>query len=369
MGPVDVGRTLRNERIRQGLSHRDVSRRLGIPEDQLRAAEAGTLGPTDQLSALKTVRQYADLLGFPGDRYALAILENWPTTMPGAFAAPAAFREDPTAAIPLGGAAGTAEDDFFGAPFTPAAADYVVYDAPYDPRHGGAAFDPGEATGIVPAIPIQTTAEVVRRNPMPFGLRALAVILVVAVVAGGAFLAVDKIHPSWLRAVGLDRSTPTTAAGTGSGSTGTTSGSGAGAATSGTGSTSTSTAPSTTQPPAHKKHKTTGSSGAVVADAFHPRSTSGTTATLDTGSAPVKLTVSATGGPCWVNVTAPTSTSPLFTGVMAAGGRHTFTVDHGASVELGSSAGRISARSKAGILSTYQPPAAPFTLSLVAAGG
>src|SRR5579862_9188980 len=76
---ADVGRALRQERTRQGLSLRDVSMRTGIPQDQLRAAETGSFDRPDGLAALKTVRRFADHLGLPGDRYALAILEQWPT--------------------------------------------------------------------------------------------------------------------------------------------------------------------------------------------------------------------------------------------------------------------------------------------------
>src|SRR5487761_1592506 len=75
----DVARSLRRERSRQGLSVKDVSTRTGIPVAQLRAAETGALNLPDQLSTLKTVRRYADFLGLPGDRYALALLEHWPT--------------------------------------------------------------------------------------------------------------------------------------------------------------------------------------------------------------------------------------------------------------------------------------------------
>jgi transcriptional regulator with XRE-family HTH domain len=345
LGPADVGRALRNERVRQGLSYRDVSRRLGIPEDQLRAAESGTLRPrADQLSALKTVRRFADLLGLPGDRYALAILESWPTTGPVELSSRSGPRDAPTATTPSVRAAGgagvalTANDDF--GPFTPFGAESDLFGATFDPRVDGL-LETGAATGIVPAVPIATTGRVVRRNPMPWPLRATAGILAAAVVVGGALLAVDQLHPSWLRGIGLVRSS----------------------------------VPASGATAAHDRHraathssvKSTGTghaSSAVVTDALRPHATSGRAATLDAGRAPVQLTVSAVGGPCWAEVTSPTSATPLFDGVLAAGTRQSFTVTHGAVIELGSASGRVSAASHSGHLSTYSPPVAPFTLSV-----
>lgn len=368
LGASDVGRALRNERIRQGLSHRDVSRRLGIPEDLLRAAESGTLGRADQLSTLKTVRRFADLLGLPGDRYALAILEQWPTA---AGAAPASRpgtgrRDEPTAATPAvargagawGAGAGAwagSESELFGSPFTPFdvelayGADYVPLDGRFDDLTTMQPIDTGDATGIVPAVPIATTGSVVRPTAMPAGMRVAAAVLAAAVVAGGALLAVDQVHPSWLRHIGLARTTVAPATPVGphhADAAGTAARHGAGSSASGT----------------------AGASGAVVTDALHPRSTSRSTASLDAGRAPVHLTISSVGGPCWVQVTSPTSSATMFAGVVPAGAHRSFTVQHGASVELGSAAGRVSVTSRSGRLTTYQPAAAPFTLSVRSSG-
>ena len=74
----EVGRSLRRARTTLGLSLKDVSERTGLPSELLRAAEVGTLDESDQLGTLRTVRHYADFLGLPGDRYALAVLECWP---------------------------------------------------------------------------------------------------------------------------------------------------------------------------------------------------------------------------------------------------------------------------------------------------
>ena len=370
VGATDVGRALRNERIRQGLSHRDVSRRLGVPEDQLRAAELGRLGRTDQLSTLKTVRRFADLLGLPGDRYALAILEQWPTAVHGGALGPgngAGRRDEPTAATPaVGDAAGGAAAGGLLGSFTPfddglpLDATFVDLDLPLGDRRpfgdgtnddaaaDDAPTDTGEVTGIVPAVPIATTGPVVRRSSTPMPVRAAAVVLGAAVVAGGALLAVDQVHPSWLRGIGPARTavpvaapaahhhTPADAGATGTATTATRNGS--------------------------------SRARAVVTDALRPQPTSAGTASLDAGPAPVRVTVSAVGGPCWVQVTSPTAPAALFAGIMTAGAHRSFTVAHGASVQLGSSAGRVSVASRTGRLSTYQAPVAPFTLSVHTSG-
>lgn len=355
LGPAEVGRALRNERLRQGLSHRDVSRRLGIPEDQLKMAESGRFGRTDQLSALKTVRRFADLLGLPGDRFALAILEQWPTTVrPGG--QPPPYRHEPTASVPAvrGGAVparrGGAVPAGRGGAVPAAPVNDITGMMPlgdFDPDFAlfDDQFDTGERTDMVPAVPIATTGSVVHRGAMPWPLRAAAVVLVVAVVVGGALLAVDRLHPAWLRSIGLARSsTPSTAAGT---------------------------RPTPGSPTGSRTHSSTGSgkgSGTLVTDTLRPRATSATAATLSAARSPVHVTVASVGGPCWVDITSPTSSSSLFSGVLSSGTHHSFTVTGSASIVLGSAAGRISATSGSAKLATYQPPVAPFTLSVQTGG-
>lgn len=378
-----VGRALRNERVRQGLSHRDVARQLGLPEEQLRAAESGTLATGDQLSVLKTVRRFADLLGLPGDRYALAILEQWPTAppvaAPGRGARSGGRLDDPTAAIPAVGAPGDAPasgvvpgDERSGEGVTPFEAGFAL-DATYvdltaPPTGTAGSLDTGDATGIVPAVPIATTGHVVRHNPMPMPLRVTAVVLVVAVIAGGAVLAIDRLRPSWLRSIEPARTTvpaPGRPVG-GAGPHGTSHGTVThGASTHGA---STNGASTNGASPGAGGPGTSGGSGAVVTDALRPQSTGGSAATVDAGAAPVQMTVSSVSGPCWVQVTSPTSIAPLFDGVVAAGAHHAFTLTHGATVELGSAAGRVSVTSSSGHLSTYRPPVAPFDLTVHVSG-
>jgi hypothetical protein len=350
---ADVGRSLRRERVRQGLSLRDVGVRTGISEDQLRAAEAGALQHPDQLATLKTVRRYADLLGLPGDRYALAILERWPTrgrpgTGPGVPVAPAHSAEpDPTGATaPAGGgrdagaaAAATATlawpsfdaplDAPFDAPFD------TVYDSPYD-----TAYD----TGVTPAVPLFDTSSVVRRRKPPLALRSAVAVLAVAVLAGGALLAIHRIHPSWLGAFGLARATPghrvlgSTAGGAPSSpNAGPRAAAGMSAATAGS------------------------PSGAKSLRADEVSTAAGT---VDAGASPFTVVVSAVGGPSWVQVSSPATATPLFSGTIAPGTSRSFTAGTSAAVRLGSVAGRVAVRSRSGRLPAFAPPAAPYTLMI-----
>lgn len=348
-GPLDVadvGRALRSERVRQGLSLRDVSRRLGVPEDRLRAAETGTIGRTDRLSALKTVRRFADLLELPGDRFALAVHEHWPAGPGSSTGSATARRDEPTATTPAVRtlpAPAPRGEIAFGSPFTPFDADFVTFDGSFDSIDsidgaGGLAFT-GDATGLAPAVPVATTRTAVRRPALPMPVRAAAAVLVLTVVAGGALLAVDRMHPSWLQGIGLTRSQASPAA---------------------------AADPHGHAPAPAAKAADARGANASGANALRPAVTSPQAATVSAGPGPVRLTVSSVGGPCWVQVTAPTSAAPLYSGDVTAGSSRTFSVGRGAAVELGSGAGRVSVTSDRGSLSTYQPRVAPFTLTVQA---
>ncbi|MGH9092202.1 MAG: helix-turn-helix domain-containing protein, partial [Acidimicrobiales bacterium] len=78
----ELARTLRRARTRQGLRLEDVSARTGLPLEQLQAIETGTVERIpDRVAILRTLRRYADHLGLPGDRFVLAAVDHWPTTL------------------------------------------------------------------------------------------------------------------------------------------------------------------------------------------------------------------------------------------------------------------------------------------------
>ena len=300
-----VGRLLGRERTRQGLSLPDVSRRTGIALDRLRAAEIGALDGIDGLATLTTVRRYADFLGLPGDRYALGILDRWPTR--------SAARAARSASLP-----------------GPPAAD-LHRSAPAD-------FEPAPAyghTGMTPAVPAVRSQ--VWSRPRHHGATALLQVLVgfvaLALVAGVALLAIDRLHPAWLREAGLaPPADPTLAAAPAP----------AGAQT-GAG--------------AHTGERR----GATLLEAHR---SSATTAAFDVPAARFTVTVAAAGGPCWVDVTAHATQAPLYAGVVDPGSPRSFSGRTPLVVELGSVAGRVSVSAPGVRSASYAPPAIPFNVTV-----
>ena len=76
----EIGRSLRRERTRQGLSIEEAS----FANCHNGSAAAGTREQNidrlpDRVQTLKALRHYADFLGLPGDRYTLVLIEHWPT--------------------------------------------------------------------------------------------------------------------------------------------------------------------------------------------------------------------------------------------------------------------------------------------------
>jgi hypothetical protein len=352
--------------------------RTGIPVDQLRAAETGAIDRPDGLATLKTVRRYADFLGLPGDRFALAILERWPTKGgPGPFGAtaPAAAQEaaaastqtaphaavpppqltGPTASLPALGslelpgppgdgtvrshtkngrapgengrkngrarANGESEPTPAG-PFSPV---QRVTPLPDDTGYWSAFSD----TGVTPAV--LAPEDQVRRRPrrgVPVALRAVVVLVTLAVLAGLALLAVDRLKPSWLRAVGLTRAA---------------------------------TAPSTAPAASHGSRQPA-THGAAAA-AIRPAKTTGAAAFVVHASS-FTAKVTSPGGPCWVEAFTNTASAPAYTGVIAAGGSHAFSHVRSLVVEMGSTAGRLSVSSSGGHVSTFAPPGAPYRITV-----
>lgn len=364
---ADVGRALCRERTRQGLSLKDVSMTTGIPVDQLRAAETGALDRPDGLSTLKTVRRYADLLGLPGDRYALAILERWPTAVaPRPFAVTrhpgATGRHDLEPGAATGATGPTSALPALGALTAPNGTKRARAEARTNPGpqagsgHGAAAavVDTGAHTAVVRPIPWAGTEDdpgydvvaysdtgvtpAVRasrdhvwhppRRRVPPVLKALVVVVTLAVLAGIAVLAIDRYRPRWLHTLGI-----------------TTTASAAGAH---------GTAP----------HHAT----ATPTAALRPLHATAGTATFDAGAPRYTLELAAIGTPCWAEVTTPTSAAPLYAGIVQPGSPRTLRESRRVVVDLGSTSGRISIASRAGRLTTYAPPTVPFKVT-VGTGG
>jgi hypothetical protein len=327
----DVARALRHARVRQGLSVKDVGLRTGIPVSQLRAAETASLSLPDQLATLKTVRAYADFLGLPGDRYALALLEHWPTK-----GAPGGSGTSPTATIPAvpkpdGSGDGAGDATAGTAAGTAAATAPVPLITPVAPARevGSEPFYAFEDTGVSPAVPAVGAPVYRGRGRVPAGLRVGVGVTAVAVATALAFLAIDRLRPSWLGVA-----TPPSPAG------------------------ARPTTPAPAPRAAHPAHHRTTAAPSVT---LRPVTTTPASTVFRVGTSPFQLTVSATPiGPCWVQVSVPTATAPAFAGMLSPGQSTTVSVARSATVEVGSSSGRISvAVGSEHVLSTYAPRVAP----------
>lgn len=328
-----VARVLQQERIRQGLSLTDVSSRTGISATQLRSSEAGVLHfSDDQLTTLRAIWRYADFLGLPGERFVLALVEQWPTSAEvGRHRELAARREQ------SGEAPASNELSHLALPAT-ATLPALVPAASRLPETEGAeyAFDD---TGVSPAVSAPSSSmawQRSRRNPS-FVLKGLVGMVAVAVVVALGALTVDRIEPSWLRALGAS-SVPSTAAPPHARTT-----------------------PRTTVRSRRTHASPPRQSASTPAGSLPTPSTTASSAVYHVGSSPFTLSVAATGGRCWVEMSYSSSTPPLFSGVLMPGQSRTFTIDRSATVDLGSTAGRISVSiGGRDLLSTTKLPTAPY---------
>ena len=195
-------------------------------------------------------------------------------------------------------------------------------------RGASAGFDPRFApTGSVGAVGR-------RRAPAPLGLRLALWLVALLLVVAGAGLAVAHLKPAWLRSL---RVGDTPAAITGR-------------------------VPSTTAAPAHRSAPASAhhGSGGVV-----ETSTGNTSATVTVPGSAYTVVVDAQH-PCWVQASVPTSATPVFASVVAAGGEQTFHSANGRlSLELGASAVTVSVieSGKSTAAWHFSPATAPFDLS------
>ena len=171
-----------------------------------------------------------------------------------------------------------------------------------------------------------------RRAPAPLGLRLLLWLVVLLLVVAGAGLAVAHLKPAWLRSLRVG------------------------------GSPVAGQAPSTTGAPAHRPApaSTHHGSGGVV-----ETSTGNTSATVTVPGSAYTVVVDAQH-PCWVQASVPTSATPVFASVVAAGGEQTFHSANGRlSLELGASAVTVSVieSGKSTAAWHFSPATAPFDLT------
>ena len=336
----ELARTLRRVRTRQGLRLEDVGARTGLPLDELERLESGEVGRLeDRVATVKALRVYANALGLSGDLYALSLVEHWPTarsSTPPAVAVgerrgPAVVADAPTATVPHR-VAGTSSAATTSPTTTSLPVAVAVADPPAWPGTSSTAVAVLD-TGLTPAVSgLPHRPRRHRRVGTPLWLRALVVVVALAVVVGVAGLVIQAVQPSWLRAIGLTHANhPGT-----SGST----------ATSGT------AAPTTT---------------AVAVNGLRLTSTTPTAATFAVRASTFTVETSAVGNPSWVQITEAGQTTPLFAGILEAGQSKSFSTQHSLVVEVGSSAAHLFVSSGAKNLGLYFPKAAPYTVTFNAA--
>jgi transcriptional regulator with XRE-family HTH domain len=336
----ELARTLRRVRTRQGLRLEDVGARTGLPLDELERLESGEVGRLeDRVATVKALRVYANALGLSGDLYALSLVEHWPAARPssppavaiGERRGPAVVADAPTATVPRvpGPSSATTTPS---ATTTSLPVAVAVADAPSWPGTSSTAIAVLD-TGLTPAVSgLPHRPRRHRRVGTPLWLRALVVVVALAVVVGVAGLVIQAVQPSWLRAIGLTHANhPGT-----SGST----------ATSGT------AAPTTT---------------AVAVNGLRLTSTTPTAATFAVRASTFTVETSAVGNPSWVQITEAGQTTPLFAGILEAGQSKSFSTQHSLVVEVGSSAAHLFVSSGAKNLGLYFPKAAPYTVTFNAA--
>jgi transcriptional regulator with XRE-family HTH domain len=344
----ELGRALRRERTRQGLRVAEVAAQTGLPLAILDALEAGTVDRLpDRVQTVKALRGYADALGLPGDSYALLLIDLWPAyggaspavmAVQGAPGAPQA-----TGAALAAGAAPAAPAAPASSP-TPAPAhrgDHVTdlltetgtvptsADGPAIRRIGGTSASdevPPDGTAQVPAIFADTgvtpaVLPVARRDRPPIMLRAVVVLVALALVVGIAGLVIDRVRPQWFRDIGLT-SAPNSHTGHGQGTH------------------------HHAQPPVFAL-----ASGSTA-----------TSATFNIREPSFVVKVVAVGGDAYVTATDPQHASPLFAGIIASGQEQNFVVTRTLTISTGSTSARVFVSAGYKSLGFYFPQAAPYTM-------
>lgn len=361
---TDVARALRRARTTQGLRLDEVGQGAGVSVEDLRALEAAALDRfPDSLSALRAVRRSADYLGLPGDQLALVLMERWPLR-----AARGTPSEEPTSTVPAvdattagvpavdpapptevvtGGRRKRSRQALLGAAAAAATGpgtSEVVLDEPTDQVVLGGPGGTGvEDTQAVPLVAPEPPPARPRRDPVgvrrgidglrvkrpaasapdapPAWLRVVVVAVVLAVLAGVTGIVVTNLHHS----------------------------------------------PSSTKPPAAATKKTSGKSASAAAKVtFTTAPTSATSADITVGATSFTVTIDAVGYAAWVQVTSPTQSAPLFSGMLYTGQSHTFAVHSSVTVETGSVAGHATVTAGGKQVGTYTPSAAPFYMTFKA---
>lgn len=330
--PAEIGRVLRAARESRGLDLATVHDQLDRPITQLDALESGDLdGLPDQAAALSTLRRYAAFVDLDGDAMALQLMEAWSTT-------PSHPRPPVRETVPVTGVvtAVTAGPDHLRA-FTQTGEVPAVGGTAS--ARGFGAYGYGVATGpptgtlsVIPRDQIKetkrATARARRRRRAPVSLKIvtwLAGILAIAAIAG---LVIQRQHPQWLVQAHILRITQPDGQPL--------------------------AAPSPTSVPV--RHPTHQAAAPVVAGPTD----NATQATYYVDTQHFTLGI-ATSAPCWVQITSPSSITPLLQGTQPAGTVQSFKADKQITLGVGSEAVVIGISINGKNVFLTKPTQAPFT--------
>jgi transcriptional regulator with XRE-family HTH domain len=346
----DIGRSLRRERTRQGLSIEEVSSRTGLAAQQLQGLESGTVDRLpDRVHTLKVLRHYADFLGLPGDRYLLVLVEHWPTGSLNApvvtvHTAPPVLHDDTGLVPPVqqiqqiqprvdqaSVRAASHLVDIRGLPLASSvglnastastvSSASIASSASSDDTHTTAQVPRIDRTGPLPVVDRWSDFDEPRT---PVLLRGLIWILSLALLVGVAGIVINWTRPQWLRDIGITRA-PTTAA------------------------TTTTSRPGTTT---------------TAAPTFTQVSSTPTAATFDVRSSPFVVAVVPDGSPSWVQANADGAPDPAYSGIVQAGEKQSWTVNSSLVVVVGASSARLYVSVGNHLVGSYAPPGAPFTIT------
>ncbi len=173
-----------------------------------------------------------------------------------------------------------------------------------------------------------------RPRRAPLVLRVLVGVVGLAVLLGSVGLVLYALKPSWFHSLGIGGPNAPT---------------------------SSSAGPSPSHRPTPSSTPTTSSSPVTV-----------TSSGFDTATVTVRgnnptIRVSATGGDCWVSVTTPQQSNPIFSTVLNDGGQQDFPMGQSISIQLGSGAGHTYVLQGSKVVGSYTPPNAPFTVTFTPA--
>ena len=363
---------------------------------------AAVANVADRVEVLRTLRRYADFLGLPGDQYVLVLVDNWPSpsgpppqivplqpasgssaggvpiavagtgtynpldtgnypavppvhTGPGtgllepvpppppvakvvpvpAPAGPAPGRVTGTGPVPVVGpppstssGSGPVQVGGTAPPGTSGTGPVGVVGAPMGGT-GGSVLDTGLTAAVGPVRPAPERPRP-RRTGTPWALRIVVVLVALAVLLGVAGLFVNLYEPNWLHKIGIGHAKT--------------------AGTSGAGKTTTTAATK------------------ITSATMSVKNTSPSTATVTVKAKVYLVSVTAVGGPCWMQATATpgpgaTPGAPLFAGVVTAGQSKDFFVKVPVTLETGSTAAQAAVLVGKRTLGTFRPTAAPFTVT------